>query len=458
MKEVDASSIKFVAVLTYVLGYDDLLADTSRAWPIESGAFPLAIGRAGENEPPGFRSRSELILSDQWMSGKHAVLRRRGAADILEDTGSRNGTYLNGEALVGEKALSDGDLIEVGHSLLCYRLLPESETDGLFDLASPPRLGPTVTRSPEVVALVRALARIATTRSSVLLLGETGAGKEIAARALHDGSRRSGAFHALNCGAIPEQLFESTFFGHTKGAFTGATEAREGEVALCDEGTLFLDEVATMSTTSQAKLLRVLENGEVTRVGSSTPRRYDVRWVAATNVDLLEDCGTFREDLLRRLAGYVGRIPPLRRRREDLGVLSAHVLREGGVQRASITATAARAFFTGSFPGNIRDLRLLRSAAWLAGEGVIDQQHLPALGHTTTARPQPPAASARAPTPSGGAPSRRSRSAPDIATIEAALVSTSGNVVHAAEMLGTHPRQLYRWIEKRSVSLDRFRR
>ncbi len=324
----------------------------------------------------GLRGASEIVVPDPWMSASHATIQRRGAADVLCDEHSRNGTFVNGHP-VHERPLEDGDLVEVGHSLFCYRLLPETSARALLARAAPIHLGPTTTRSPEMAEIVAAIEGLASSNESVLVLGETGTGKDIAARALHALSGRRGPLRTVHCGAVPESLFESTFFGHARGAFTGATGPHEGEIARSQGGTLFLDEVATMGASCQAKLLRVLEDGEVTKVGGTTSERFDVRWVAATNADLFSGATGFRSDLLRRLSSHVVRLPELRRRREDLGVLTAHVLGEKGIPRASITAPAARRFFCGTFPGNIRDLRCLRSAARLAGASPIELRHLP---------------------------------------------------------------------------------
>jgi sigma-54 dependent transcriptional regulator, acetoin dehydrogenase operon transcriptional activator AcoR len=436
-------------LLTVVLSYDDLLADIGQTIALDGVKRPLAIGRALDEQPTALRD-GELRLQDRWSSGGHAEIDLQGGADVVRDLASRNGTYVNG-VRIDEHRLADGDLIEVGHTLLCYRLVDEALVEAMGEAGGAPALGPTRTRSPEIASLLRDLERIAPSRESVLILGETGVGKEVVAAEVHRRSRRKGALGLVDCGAVPESLFEATFFGHRKGAFTGASEAREGEIERADRGTLFLDEVANMSVPSQAKLLRVLEDGKVTPLGASEAVSVDVRWVAATNRDLFaETGGGFRSDLLRRLAGYVARVPPLRRRREDLGTLSAHLLRDAGITRASITAAAGRKLYTSAFPGNVRELRTtLRSAALLARDQPIDLAHLPAY--------EPPDDSAApAPVPAEQQ-SGRSAAAPTSPELEALLEQFGGNVVRAAKQLGTHPRQLYRWIEKHGLSLDKYR-
>jgi len=412
-------------LLVYVLNYDDLLRDDGAVFGLDR---TLSIGR-GEVDRVTLRG-SQLAIPDPRASSEHVRLERRGGGFVVVDLGSRNGTRVNGQPAQSHRLL-DRDLIEIGRSLFVYREVADELADAM--LARDHRLGPTVTRSPETIALVRDLDRIAPTKEPVLVLAETGAGKEIVCGELHARSGRRGPLRAVDCGAIPESLFESTLFGHRKGAFTGAAETRTGEIVRSSGGTLFLDEVGNLPASAQAKLLRVLETAEVTPVGGDRPRRVDLRCVAATNADLFATATAFREDLVRRLAGWIARIPPLRERREDLGALSAHLLRDAGVSRASIRPEAARALFTGRFPGNIRELRaVLRSAALLAGDGPIELSHLPP-GEVEAAPPS------------------------DRDALAAALTAARGNVSAAARSLGTHPRQVYRWVDKYGLDLEHYR-
>ena len=180
----------------------------------------------------------------------------------------------------------------------------------------------------------------------------------------------------------------------------------------------------------------MIETGRVTPLGGE-PRDVDVRWVAATNRELLEEGDAFRADLLRRLMGYVAHLPPLRKRREDLGLLSAHFLNQAGALKASITATAARQLFTGPLEGNVRELRQTLRTAWLLANDTIRPEHLPAMA----GREEP----------------ETKKLAPGKEEVEAALQVTEGNVVQAARRLGTTGRQLYRWIEKFEIDLGKFR-
>ncbi len=221
-----------------------------------------------------------------------------------------------------------------------------------------------ISRSPRIAELVDTVRSIAVSDLTVLLVGESGVGKEVFARATHQLSQRSsGRFLAINCGAIPETLLESELFGHERGAFTGATETRKGLFESAEKGTVLLDEIGEMPLNTQVKLLRVLETLEYTRVGSSEPRRADVRIIAATNRDLDREVrrGTFRQDLYYRLALAQVHIPPLREHAEDIPLLFAHyafsVAERLGIPFGGITREAMELLQEYTWPGNIRELR-----------------------------------------------------------------------------------------------------
>lgn len=219
------------------------------------------------------------------------------------------------------------------------------------------------------------IARVAPTNSTVLITGETGTGKELVARAIHRNSARArNPFIAINCASVTETLLESELFGHEKGAFTGADRARAGLFEAAHEGTLFLDEVAEMSPAAQAKLLRVLADGEIQRVGSTVTRRVNVRVLAATHRNLQEQVqqGRFREDLYYRLAVLPIQLPPLRERKEDLSelcrMLTARVAAEIKVRPRPLSAAAEAKLAEYSFPGNVRELRNLLERALILGQ------------------------------------------------------------------------------------------
>ena len=230
--------------------------------------------------------------------------------------------------------------------------------------------------SSPMVALRERMARVAPTDATVLIVGETGSGKELVARALHDmSSRARGAFIAVNCAGFPENLLESELFGHERGAFTGADRARQGVFEAADGGTLFLDEAGEMSLGLQAKLLRVLMSGDLTRVGSTTPIRVDVRLLAATHRDLQEMVreGHFREDLYYRLAVVPLEVPPLRARADDLPELVRHLLGTVAVDLKlppkTVTDEAMARLASYGFPGNVRELRNLLERATILCRG-----------------------------------------------------------------------------------------
>ena len=226
------------------------------------------------------------------------------------------------------------------------------------------RVGEIVGRSSAVRALVDQIARVAGTQARVLVTGENGTGKELVARAVHAQSGRAkGPFIEVNCAAIPGELIESELFGHMKGSFTGAVADRAGKFEQADGGTLFLDEIGDMSLAAQAKVLRVLQEGEVTRIGGSKVRKVDVRVVAATNKRLEDEIkeGRFREDLYYRLNVVPIVVPPLRDRREDIPMLVQHfctrLAAEGQVPSKQLDAAAVERLTAHDWPGNIRELR-----------------------------------------------------------------------------------------------------
>src|SRR3954447_5132301 len=221
-----------------------------------------------------------------------------------------------------------------------------------------------VGESPALRQVWDAIKRAAPTNATVLLLGESGSGKELVARSIHRNSLRSrDRFVQVNCAAIPEELIESELFGHEKGSFTGATEKQIGKFEQADHGTIFLDEVGDMSAKTQAKVLRVLQEGEVERLGSARTVKVDVRVIAATNKNLEEEIekGHFREDLYFRLAVIPIQVPPLRERPEDIAPLVRHYMdyfsRENNVRPKRITQAALEALTRHRWRGNIRELR-----------------------------------------------------------------------------------------------------
>jgi two-component system NtrC family response regulator len=281
--------------------------------------------------------------------------------------------------------------------------------------------------------VIRRATRVAATDATTCLQGESGTGKEVIARFIHRRSpRRHGPFIAINCAALPEQLLESELFGFERGAFTGAQQAKPGQIELASGGVLFLDEVTEMTPAAQAKFLRVLQEREFVRLGGTRPVRVTVRVIAATNRNLHEavERGEFRDDLYYRLNVFDIRIPPLRERRDDIPLLAASFLREFSGDIA-LTTPAMEALCRHDWPGNARELRNVLERAAIVSDGpFIDTEHL-----SLSIRDIPPLSSTDL-----GVLERQA--------IEQALRETSGNKVRAAKQLGITRTQLYGRLRK----------
>jgi DNA-binding NtrC family response regulator len=282
---------------------------------------------------------------------------------------------------------------------------------------------------------------------SVLVTGESGTGKELVAKAIHYGSaRKDGPFNAVNCAAIPAELTESVFFGHQKGSFTGATSDRKGCFEMADGGTLFLDEIGDMDLLLQAKLLRVLEDGEVIPIGGTQPKKVDVRVVAATNADLASKitAGKFRQDLYFRLARYVIKTVALRNRPSDIPLMTEHFLStlasEMGMAPRKISADGQDLLNTYSFPGNVRELRNIIERALIESAGKeINPEHLYLMPEADTSF-----VSTASSTAARFTPLPLNVKAAEEELIQRALEETGGNVSEAAKRLGMHRSRLYR--------------
>jgi len=299
--------------------------------------------------------------------------------------------------------------------------------------------GPAIGQSAEWKGVLRKATQVASTESTVLLQGESGTGKEVVARFIYRASpRKHGPFVAINCAALPEQLLESELFGHERGAFTGAQQAKAGQIELASAGVLFLDEVSEMSPMAQAKLLRVLQEREFLRLGGTRPIKANVRVIAASNRDLQKAVadGRFREDLFYRLQVFDIRMPPLRERRGDIPLLADAFLlelnRSTGYSSAGLTPDALEMLVGYEWPGNVRELHnALERAAILCEGGLITVDHL-SLRSTSVMAPSRP--------PNLFDIERR--------TIEQALHESNGNKAKAARRLGITRTQLYGRLRK----------
>ena len=344
---------------------------------------PIVIGRS---------SACHLVVRDEAISRKHVEIRREGGGWRVEDCGSRNGTYLNGRPVLKPAPLEPGDEIAIGDTVLVFegkvtgsvsagdeRLTEPLEWSGRgtgSGEGEPVLIG----RSPAVRDLLDRIDRIAPSTATVLITGENGTGKELAARLIHLRSKRaSGPFMVVNCPALPGSLLESELFGVEKGVATGV-EPRIGRFEAADGGTLLLDEIGDMDQTAQAKILRVLEERKVERLGGRKPVAVDVRILAATNHDLKADIeeGTFRRDLYHRLNTVTLTLPPLRERREDILLLAGHFLADSARPHLELSREATALIEGYDFPGNVRELEHVIERAVLLAEGTtIEPRDLP---------------------------------------------------------------------------------
>jgi DNA-binding NtrC family response regulator len=314
-----------------------------------------------------------------------------------------------------------------------------------------------VGRSEGMLQVYKTAARVASTDATVLVVGESGTGKELVARAIHTASARSaGPFIAVDCGAIAEGILESELFGHARGSFTGATGARRGLFEEAGGGTLFLDEIGDIGARIQGQLLRVLQEGEIRRVGESAPVKVDTRVVAATNKDLAEavKAGKFREDLFYRLNVVSILIPPLRDRREDVPLLAEHfAARHAGERGATITTQAREALIAYPWPGNVRELEnaVARALALNPG-GTILPEDLPDAVREAHKPSAKPAVSSSPPLPAT-APDPIPADRPSLDELtrryaEVVLREQGGNKTRAAELLGIDRKTLSRLLRE----------
>ena len=422
----------------------------------------------------GRTRRMELVdgvltvqIPDRVMSSKHAELKRGFAGWQVRDRGSRNGCFVAGQRVTGKQPWPPGRILELGHTF--FLIAPGAVEDAAVERDPPPG---TATFHGSLGQELSQARRLAQTPVSFVLHGESGTGKELLARALHHWSSRSGQFVAINCGAIPETLIGSELFGHKKGSFSGAVADRVGLIRNADGGTLFLDEIADLPLAAQAALLRVLQERKVRPIGEQRSYPVDIQLLCATYKDLqaLVEAEQFRPDLYARIAGIVLRLPPLRQRRMDLGLLIAALLPKvaPSVTRPRFTVKAANALFQYRWPMNIRELETcLMTAAALAGDQPIDYRHLPASVRQGLEQQDAPEKAAVSPAPTSDRdassragseadgsekPARRTRPKVKIevtrAEVEAALAEHDDNVSLAARALGISRQALYRRIQQ----------
>jgi len=402
-------------------------------------ALAIAEGRRDEVVVDCPRGALRVRVRDTRVSGLHATLERQAGTWRLRDEHSKNGTEVNGQR-VTEHDLRHGDIVEMGDTFWRYieytPLLP-----ALFNRADFLDFGATRTISPALFEVLEPLRRAAPGKAHLLIMGETGSGKEIAVKLVHEWSGRKGPCHTINC-SLSDPAPGAFLFGWLKGAFTGAHSDHEGHIEASKGGTLVLDEIGTLPLDVQAKLLRVLEDGEVYRMGDVHPRHVDLRVVAATNSDIpaMALDGTFRPDLRARLGGHETKLPPLRDRPEDVGGLVAQFLleHEGGAA-IRIQPLAMRKLLAYKWPQNVRQLRsVIQQAVPLARiRGVLEPDHL-----TLPPLPDEPAMDAHT---------------EFCARLDASLRKHGGNVAKVGRDLGIKREMLYRRMRACKLDPSRYR-
>jgi transcriptional regulator with AAA-type ATPase domain len=367
------------------------------------------------------------------VSREHAEIYRQGPIHALRDLGSRNGTYLNGQR-TEHGVVSNGDVIRVGDFVGIVTVLA-----GSFETSAFGEIAPGVFGGPTLAAALATAMTAARTDLPLIVIGPTGSGKERIARAIHELGGRSGRFHAINCSALPPTLAEAELFGHERGAFTGAERARIGHFRAAHQGTLLLDEVTDLPMAVQAKLLRVLQEREVTPLGATSPVPVDVRIVVAGQ-EPLERCverKTFRGDLFMRLAGFQVLAPPLSARREEIPGLFARALSTPGASAPAMDAKLMELVCIHDFPGNVRELEFLarKLLALHGNERVLRREHAEGVLLRAPSSSTPPAAGPRR---------FEDRREHDRARLNEALARCNGNVTAAAASIGISRRRAYR--------------
>jgi DNA-binding NtrC family response regulator len=439
-----------------VLLYADAFATLPSVFLLDADV--AIIGRT----PP-----AHVVIAHPTISRMHMRIARTEDGFLVRDIGGRNGVLVRGRR-VTETFLSHGDEIRVGDVLLKFVAHGASafapyRIDGAVAAAGRRVSIEGAVGGMQLARTSTEIANIGPTELPVLVLGETGTGKELVAHALHAASARPGPFRALNCAAIPQALFESELFGFKKGSFSGATRDHAGIIRAAHGGTLLLDEIGDMPLEAQAKLLRTLETREVVPVGGVTGERVDVRIVSATHRDVRSrvDAGTFRGDLYARLNGYTLSLRPLRERKEDLYLLVRHFLADAGEGSRAVTFRFMVTICQHDWPYNVRELAsAVKRAVSVSEGGALDAMDLPEAV-TASMNDYGAALVEEAPRPSVP-PSSRDASRPRFqrpspAELEALLREHGGNVAAVARVLGKDRAQIHRWMQMFGIDPDAHR-
>lgn len=404
----------------------------------------------GRRAPGGTGDGVAWVVADRLVSGQHCVISREGDREgwKLTDLGSRNGTAVDGLMAHEPVHLRDGAIIFVGTHIAVFHTVAELELEAIRSELKDP-FGPVPTASPTGAVINQLLRKLAPSQCELLLTGETGVGKEVYATAIHANSSRNGRFVPINCAALPRELVESELFGYVRGAHSQAREAKRGLFEEADGGTLFLDEVGDMSPELQTKLLRFLQDREITPLGATRPRRLDLRVLAATSRTTAPTAAApgvgLRADLAARLGAEPIRLPPLRHRIEDLGALAAYFMK---LRACRFEPVAFQALALYAWPGNVRELeKVMLNADLLSRDSeVVTLEHLPAAIASGPGRVKaaPPGAAMRPPPPSPR-------------QLEQLLAQHHGNIQRIARELGRTPPLIYRWCKRFKLDPDRYR-
>jgi len=397
----------------------------------------VTIGRGAPTSGP-------LFFDDRLLSREHLRITRTARGYEIEDLGSRNGTFLDGPRLERPTRLSDGALVLFGNHVAVFRRASDAELAALQQDAAAP-FGPLPTFSPALALTYARLRKLARTEAELILVGETGVGKEVCARAIHWASGRKGRFLTVNCALSPASLVESELFGCVAGAHPTARTAKPGLVEAAQGGTLLLDEIGDMVPELQAKIFRFLQDRTFSPLGSTKLRRADVRVIAATTRQAISlAAGALRGDLVARLGADPIAIAPLRKRPEEILSLVAHF---GAGTIRELEPAAVRALCLYGWPLNVRELEKTVANALALTVGVrLRLEHLPAVIRGSLQRGAPLEARRRDPRP-----------APDSAALEQLLKQHDGNVASVARALDRKWNVVWRWVVKYKLQRDKFR-
>lgn len=447
-RPVDTSPVNLDRVREWASDAETDVADRESATGLERTMLVCRIGDAvtvlemaeGEEIVIGRDLDARVAIDDSQVSRRHAKIARRAGTLVVVDLDSRNGTLVGGVMLrSAERALASGDVVRVGPADIVVATV-RGPTPAAGAMSAQNQAEDVVVADSEVEKIYQLARKVGRSTSTVLILGETGVGKDVLAQRIHAWSNRSqAAFLRVNCGAVPEALFESELFGYEKGAFTGAEKRKAGYFEAAHGGTLLLDEVGELPLASQVKLLGALETKTITRVGGTEPLAIDARIICATHRDLARDVeqGHFRADLFYRVSSFVLRLPPLRERRAEVIALAHSFARTlavaAGDAPPALSKPVAELLQRHPWPGNIRELRNVIEHAMVLAEGApaLLPEHLP--DHVRQARPRSVA---------GDKGIKEELADVERQRIQETLAACGGNQTRAAKELGLSRRAL----------------